>query len=180
MTLLFKPRQTNARSRYFIDPQVQGLLMRQALWHWVWTLATLVVVIVLCRIAPAWLSGRDNLAGSIWYHLGPYVLASAVLYPIIMLNSVRFSHRFVGPVVRVRRALQELAKGECPPTLRFRKRDCWKDLADEINRVTQRVHALQKSTAAASADEIDRPCRQDALAENFLCEPTAIVPHEQV
>ncbi len=146
-----KPQRQHSRKKYFIDPKVQGTLLQQAVLSWVWTSITFALVISFCRVGPARLSGSDDPSGQFWYHLGPYMLASAVLFPIILFRSVRFSHRFAGPMVRVRRTLQELARGESPPPMQFRKNDYWLDLANDINEVSVVVSQLRSASASCSS-----------------------------
>lgn len=134
-----KAHRVEMRRRYFVDPQVQGALIRQAIWYWLWTSITFGLVIILCRVAPSWLSGKDHPSGQLWYHLGPYVLASAVLFPVVVFSAIRCSHRFVGPMVRVRRTLKELAAGESVDELRLREHDYWTDIADHINEIAARL-----------------------------------------
>ena len=138
------PSSANQRRQYFVDPAVQGALLRQALWYWFCASATFAFIIFIYRVVPPWLTGKPDATGHIWYHLAPYLLASAVLFPIVVLRAIRFSHRFCGPMVPIRRALKQLAHGEeTPPTLKLRRTDYWKDIADEINAISER---LEKAT----------------------------------
>jgi hypothetical protein len=137
--------QRNKRSKYFVDPQVQGTLLRQAVLYWLWTTVTFGLVILFCRVAPSWLSGTTHPSGRVWYHLGPYVFASALLLPIVFFHAIRFSNRFAGPMVRVRRTLRELTHGESPRELRFRENDFWTDVADEINELSAAISQLRSS-----------------------------------
>jgi len=53
------------------------------------------------------------------------------------------SNRFVGPLQRIRRALRDLAAGKDIPFIAFRKGDFWCDLADDVNRLNDRMKRLQ-------------------------------------
>lgn len=131
------------RRRYFVEPRLQAALIQQSIWYWAWTSVTFGLVILFCRIAPALLSGNDDPTGNIWYHLGPYLLASILLIPIILWRSIRFSHRFAGPMVRVRRSLKELAQGKSIPELHFRERDFWQDIAGDINDLSVTIDRMR-------------------------------------
>ena len=63
------------------------------------------------------------------------MVASAVLFPIVIFSSIRFSNRFVGPMVRVRKTLHQLAQGETTPIRAFRQNDFWSDTVDDINEI---------------------------------------------
>jgi hypothetical protein len=62
-----------------------------------------------------------------------------VLLPAFIWDTARLSHRFSGPILRLRRMLKELAAGEDPGELRFRNHDFWSDLGDHFNGVRARV-----------------------------------------
>ena len=141
--------QTAARERrrkYFVDAQVQGALLRQAVYFWFWASATFATIIFVYRVFPSLLSGNGQ-EGRIWYHLAPYLVASAVLFPIVIFNSIRFSNRFAGPMVRVRRTLKELARGETAPMRSFRKNDFWSDTVDDINEIIALLRQLRSATS---------------------------------
>lgn len=148
-----QPSSKERRRRYFVDPEVQGILLQQAVWHWLWASATFVLVILVFRVFPAWLSGTDQQSGRLWYHLAPYLSASAVLFPIVFFRTVRFSNRFVGPMVRIRRALKQLVRGDTPARIVLRKRDFWSDVAEDINEIAATFCEKQPSTAAVRHSE---------------------------
>lgn len=133
------------RRQYLVDRPVQGAVVKHSLWYWVWTTAVFGGVIGFCRILPAWLSNNDEPWGRIGFYLGPYTLASAVLFPIIIANAIRFSNRFAGPMVRVRRALNALANGQPAEYLKFRDGDYWPDIADNINAISDSIHGSDRN-----------------------------------
>lgn len=128
---------TERRRRYFVDSQVQGALVRQIAKYWIWTSITFALVVLVYRVTPVLLSGRATAAEHFWFHLSPLLLASSVVFPLIIFSAVRFSNRFVGPVLRFRRALQELADGKTPQDITLRKNDYWTDMAENINRLAR-------------------------------------------
>jgi hypothetical protein len=136
------------RRRYFIDPQVQGALLRQAIFYWLWASATFALISFVYRVIPAWLSDAPEQA-SIWRDLGPYTIASVVLFPIVIVSAIRFSNRFAGPMVRIRSTLRELAQGETPPPLTLRSSDFWSDIGADINVIAAK---LGQATPSLSAD----------------------------
>ena len=81
--------------------------------------------------------------------MAPYVVTSAVLFPFAVFSAIRFSHRFAGPMIRVRRTLNQLAQGETPPKVVFRNNDFWSDIADDINEIAALLRQEQVSNSAA-------------------------------
>jgi hypothetical protein len=147
-----EPSFFQRRRRYFVDPEVQGALVLQAVGDWLCAAGTFAMVIFIFRVVPTLLSGTGNESPGLWYHFGPYVLASAVLLPIVTFNSVRFSNRFAGPMVRVRRTLKQLANGESPPNIALRHRDFWCEIGDDINEINQRLRQASSSSISAEAE----------------------------
>jgi len=80
----------------------------------------------------------------------PILLMSMAILPVVVWDAIRFSHRFAGPIFRVRRELNRHAQGERIRPLQFRPGDFWKDLAVQINVLLNRVEAAE-TTASAPA-----------------------------
>ena len=132
-------RSIKQRRKYFVDPQVQGAILRQAACYWLYGSVTYTLVVFVYRIVPHWLSGAGVDSGTIWHHLAPMVFSSAVLFPIVMFSAVRFSHRFVGPMNHFRQILRQLSRGETAPLVKLRRNDFWRDVANELNQVSARL-----------------------------------------
>lgn len=75
----------------------------------------------------------------VWQNQGPFILAALCLLPIYAYDLIRFSHRFVGPIIRFRRVVNEAADGEVPPPFNLRDKDYWKDFASDLNRLFDRM-----------------------------------------
>ena len=63
--------------------------------------------------------------------------------PIIVVFSVRQTHRILGPMNRIRQALAAIGRGEFPQRIRLRQGDALEDLAEAVN---QMAAAVQKRT----------------------------------
>ena len=72
---------------------------------------------------------------------GPTLLAVLALAPILIRDLCRLTNRFAGPMVRLRRAMHDLAEGREVSPIHFRERDFWKDLVIDFNRVVERVQS---------------------------------------
>jgi len=144
------------RRKYFIDPTIQGAILRQAVGYWLYCTVIYALVVFIFRIAPHWLSGEGVGFRLIWYHLAPMVISSAVFFPIVMFSAVRFSHRFVGPMVRFRQVMRQLSQGETAPEIKLRRDDYWTDVAKEINQVSARFNALTAPTPDSRETVVER------------------------
>jgi len=144
------------RRKYFVDRQVQGAVLRQAVCYWLFGSVTFTLVVFVYRIVPHCLSGEGLDLARIWYHMGPMAISSAVLLPVVMFSAIRFSSRLAGQMVRFRRALRQLARGETAPLLKIRRDDFWSNMAIEINQVSAKLCELSgNSKSSGNSQETD-------------------------
>jgi hypothetical protein len=148
------------RKQYFIDPKVQGALMLRVAGYWFFCLLTMTIALLIWRL----LTGPARMFylhfDDLWYWYGPAAISSMLLLPLVLIDCVRMTNRFAGPLYRLRRELRKLAAGEKVPPIAFRNGDFWHDFAEEFNAVSRRMEILseraeQAERSAAKADRID-------------------------
>jgi hypothetical protein len=131
------------RKQNYIDSHVQGALMRRICAHWViFFLVTALAIICLQALMgdPA-----KTIADRIRFEANEFVFMGIVmfsLFPAFMLDTIRFSNRFVGPIARLRRFMRDLKAGKTDHCS-FRDNDFWNDMASEFNEVADLVAAQQ-------------------------------------
>ena len=138
------------RKRLFVDPKVQGALVARVALYWVVCLFAITITLLCWSmfIGPArkpW-THLDNM----WFHYGPALIASLLLLPLVLVDILRVSNRFAGPLLQLRRSMRELAAGKPVKPIRFRKGDFWQEFAEEFNAVAARV---QGPSASPTCDE---------------------------
>ena len=69
------------------------------------------------------------------------------VFPAFMLDTVRFSNRFVGPIVRLRRHLVELGQNGETDEVKFRGNDFWQSVASEFNEINEQFKAQKAEIA---------------------------------
>jgi hypothetical protein len=79
---------------------------------------------------------------------------------LAVYDMLRLSHRFAGPMLRFRRAMRDLGRGEQVEPLRFRDGDFWQEMAAEFNAVLQRVER-QRDEGAEDEQSATEPCTAD-------------------
>jgi hypothetical protein len=140
--LKLKPK--HLRKHLFVDPKVQGALALRVVLYWVVCLMTITLMLLCWQVLTGpvrpFLTHLDN----VWFHSGPALIASLLLLPLVIVDVLRLSNRFVGPVLRLRRSMRQLARGESVEPLDFRNGDFWHDFADEFNAVVARVQQNAK------------------------------------
>jgi hypothetical protein len=157
-------RKRNLRRKHFTDRAVQGSLILHVVGNWLvflFTVAVFLLLIEMCTRSP-----YDALQAAIHRH-APSLWAVVLLAPIFLWDLVKLSHRFAGPMVRLRREMRNLAEGRTVGPLHFRAGDFWKDMAADFNRVVERVQALDAAVCRVQPAERrdDDGSREDTTPE---------------
>jgi hypothetical protein len=132
--------QNQQRRRIFIDRPVQVALLFRATLYWAVCLIAQLMLVFFFAIVSLSADEFDANGPQLWWHLQLSVLASAVILPVILLDLLKLSHRWVGPIFRLRKCLHALSRREPIPPIRFRDGDFWQGLAHDINAVATELH----------------------------------------
>lgn len=103
-----------------------------------------------------------NLHQSVWPALG-------LVAVILSTTSIFVTHKIAGPVYRFRKVLSEVSAGNLEISIKLRKRDDLKDLAEDLNNVISELRTfvltLQEdhATMAACIDEIEDKIRNNQI-----------------
>jgi nitrogen fixation/metabolism regulation signal transduction histidine kinase len=140
------------RRRILIDMPIQVALLLRATLYWIVCVLTQVFIINIVSIVAS-NSAEPNAftvpAVQMRWLLQLVVVASVLILPAILYDVVRLSHRWVGPIYRLRTALQALSRGETVPPISFRAGDFWQELAGDFNVVADE---LKRRREAAPKD----------------------------
>ncbi len=109
-------------------------------------------------------------------------IALVTLLAFIGLSGTLYSHRFVGPMVRIRKTLERVAAGDCAVTLRLRDADdpMLKDLVSTIRHLCERTRhshrMVQESARELSGDlaALQENIRKGASADVLIKQAEAI------
>ena len=141
------------RKKHFIDTRVQGALTRRIIFHWlIFMLVTSVVAFVLQVLADPF-RGLSSHLQDLWWSQGPFLLVMVFLMPVFVMDAIKLSNRFAGPIFSLRRTIRGVADGDAPRKLKFRKSDFWQDLAEDYNAMLSKLGVLK--------DEASRPAEAD-------------------
>lgn len=78
---------------------------------------------------------------------------------------VFFLHRVAGPVYRFRKTLERMGSGEIPSEVQLRRRDFFKETADELNRVIQLLK--QFDNTSQKIDKVLNEIPEQALSKDL-------------
>ena len=142
------------RKQNYVDTKVQGSLLRRIIMHWcVFFLVAFVAVVAMQALLgdPAQpMSERISEKSADMAVLGVVLLA---IFPAFLLDTIRFSNRFAGPVVRLRRGLREWEENKTTQDLAFRDEDFWIEMANEFNRVKAIVESNPNKKEVVTEEE---------------------------
>ena len=137
------------RRQKFIDSKVQGALARRIIFHWLVFIAVASVTALLLQVLSDPFRPAGEHVENLWYTHGPFLIVMVFLLPVFVIDTIKISHRFAGPIYSLRRTMREIADGQPQRELKFRDGDFWHELANDYNAMIARLApgAKEKSTA---------------------------------
>jgi hypothetical protein len=138
------------RTKLFIDKRVQGMLVRQMVFHWL-IAATVMFMFLFAMEAlgtTEQLTMRQHF-GNLWAKYAVAVVGLVFVFPVFLYDSIKLSHRFAGPMISFRNAMKHLANGETIQPVKFRKHDFWTELTGDLNAIAKRMELLNDPPQAA-------------------------------
>lgn len=138
----------------YVDPQVQGALVRRLVLHWVSFFVTASIVSFVLQVLSDPLLPLSVHVSNLWWTQGPFLVVMIFLLPMFVLDTIKLSHRFAGPIYRLRQTIRSIADGNPAPRLKFRDFDFWQGLAEDFNRMTDRLTMVGGTTPAETTHEV--------------------------
>lgn len=163
------------RHQMIADRRIQGALLAHTAIYWFYCLFSVTLIAVCWIIFTKQPESSAELFTQLWLNCGPALLGSVLLLPLVLLDCLRLSSRFAGPMVRMQRVMRELAAGETPPAFALRPGDYWMEFADNMNVVMarlreqdQELRSTQVPTPAMAEldgnDPEENPCESDSVS----------------
>ena len=141
------------RKNYWVDGQIQGALAMRIVIHWlIFAVIASVLTFTMQFLGDPLLPVSEHLR-NVWQNQGIFGLVILMLMPLFLYDSVRLSHRFAGPIVRMRREINNLAAGNQPTHLKFRDGDFWTGLADDFNKLIDNGFIQVDGTHVKTAED---------------------------
>lgn len=155
------------RKTIFVNREVQGRLVYRVVLYWFACIFAIVGLLAAVPIAVSCFYGANVHLGSllfqVWVKFWPAFFASMLVLPIVILDTIRLSHRFVGPLLRIRNDMNRLADGEDVPPVELRENDAWADLAKAFNKVSAELQALRDERATSLRSQSEPVTPQEEI-----------------
>ena len=133
------PFNKHRRKRILTDDEVQGGLFRKLCGQWLLLLlANGIGLTVWLRLFEMPDMNWATIAEEGFHRYIPVIVISTILLPAFMWDINRTTHRFAGPIGRLRKALSDAAVGKHVEPLSFRSNDYWSAIATDFNRLISR------------------------------------------
>lgn len=142
------------RQQFFLDKNVQTAVALRVIGYWCFFLITTMNLVFFWRILTGPQVAIETLFGELIERFYPALFASVALLPLVLFDCIRMSHRFVGPVYRLRSAMREIATGKRIRPVKFRTNDYWQEMADEFNDVLIKIPG-QGEIAPPTPEELE-------------------------
>jgi hypothetical protein len=138
-----------SRSKLVIEPTIQYSLVRQLVIQWTVHIVSAVALLTVLQVLLGglfrpWQYHFDR----IWPLAASLVITLLFLAPSFIMNSLKLSNRFVGPIHRLRQQLRQIAEGQECDQLKFRRGDYWQELASEMERALEVLRSAQPHAVA--------------------------------
>jgi hypothetical protein len=142
------------RKKHYIDACVQGALARRLIGHWVVFLLVACVTSFVLQVLSNPFRPLASHLQSLWWTQGPFLLVTVFLLPVFVIDTIKISHRFAGPVYNLRRAIREIVAGRPPRKLKFRRHDFWQDLAEDYNAMLLQLNLLDENQPVEAEKQV--------------------------
>lgn len=139
------------RKIILIDKEVQLRIAGRVIIYW--CAAILFVILPLTFFKTFTVPGSlflNNLV-EVGREHSPVFLIMLAFLPLAVYDSIKLSHKFTGPIYRLRKDLDRFQNGE-DVKFSFRKDDFWTDIPESINAIVDKIDDLE----AQVAEELER------------------------
>jgi hypothetical protein len=152
------------RKKTFVDPKVQGALVRRLVLHWCAFIAVAgLVAFCLQVLSNPFTSVREH-AENVWWTHGPFLLVLVFMLPVFIVDTIKLSHRFAGPIYRMQQTIRSLARGGAFTPIKFREFDFWQNMAEDFNQMVERLTATKPAESVDAETVKEAEEREPALA----------------
>jgi hypothetical protein len=127
------------RTQTVIDREVQYGVVRKIALHWIalFVCNSIALVIWVSLFEQPDANWKQNVGDSFRRFL-PFFIITAALIPAFVLDTLKLTNRFAGPISRLRTEIRNASEGRPVRRLSFRTNDYWREIADGFNTLIDR------------------------------------------
>ncbi|MEM7457099.1 MAG: hypothetical protein AAF456_22340 [Planctomycetota bacterium] len=134
---------SNSRKKKFVDNKVQSaILLRLCIYWFAGVLFVFLPLTFIQTFQDPTTNFFAHFGGLVSAHW-PVLASAMLLLPFVLMDAVKLSHRFVGPIHKLRLELQNFSDTGKMNKFKFRSDDFWRELAPAMNKLTERIEELE-------------------------------------
>lgn len=160
--------KSHQRRQIMVDQPVQGVLTARVAIYWGMGMGA---TLFSGWIWQFWYPS-DSESSLFPTGLLPAVIGSLAVLPLAIVDMIRVSNRFVGPVHSLRNQLKCLSLGDSVRPLELRKGDYWNDLVRQFNEVVKVRIEGQGASPRDGLPVAGTPSKQDASVSDHCGYPS--------
>lgn len=151
------------RKQVYVNRSIQGTVMKRFAVYWLGYHLTLWHSMLLYGYFRGLMLRSDPNGGmGFWQYYGKFfeanhtvLLCCVAVCPLLLWDTLRVTHRIAGPIVRFKKALKQLSRGEYVGPIQLREHDLMDDLKDAFNEfLASRERADQLASGHLSSTEV--------------------------
>ena len=143
---------TSQRKKKFVDNKVQTGIMVRTL---VYVCASVLFVSLPIAFVNTYLDPERLFLAhvvDVWAGHWPIFITILALIPFMIIDILNFSHRFAGPVYRLRNELRRFENSGVLRKFQFRERDFWREIPDGLAAISDHIEKLEARVKELEAD----------------------------
>ena len=129
------------RRRLLVDVEIQGAILKRVAIYWAFCVLFIMTPIVVINVLSQFGSGTGILTilSDVFREYWLSFAFALLLLPMALMDALKLSHGFVGPMIRLRKELALQAKRNDIEFPKFRDSDFWNSLAIDVDRFTDEL-----------------------------------------
>jgi|LakMenEpi03Aug12_release.lakeMendotaPanAssembly.Ray.scaffolds.fasta_scaffold00132_20 hypothetical protein len=161
------------RRKIWIDQVVQGGLVGRIVLYWLSVVAYFAIghFVFQWIDQPEWTT-EEHIQGML-ETFGFWFPGLLLLVPLVVFDIVKLSHRFAGPIYRLKSHLSKVCSGTEKGKLWFREGDYWWELVEPVNTVITRMVTAEEKMVELSS-KVSQLERENLQLQRQLQAATAV------
>lgn len=145
---------TTPRRRALVDPEVQGGILRKIATHWVvFFVCNALALTIWIRLFEQPDADWGQTFGDTMRRFLPFFVITMALIPAFVWDTLKVTNRFAGPIMRLRKSLEDAGAGRPVQLLHFRDDDYWQEMAKNFNAIIKRQGVEVADDPAQASDD---------------------------
>ncbi|MCA9262403.1 MAG: hypothetical protein KDA60_01085 [Planctomycetales bacterium] len=118
-----------------VYPVFQKAILKRVFVYWLFCMLYITIPITIINSMSMWDLSFPEQLRALWSKYWLVFTLASLLLPLALLDALRLSHSFVGPIYRLRLELERYAKHPEVSFSKYRETDFWDGLAADVKNI---------------------------------------------